>query len=119
MSTAPTVGKCRLRKQKGETLGEGEKQTTVPSLTSLTPVAMPTIEREVERGGRESGVVQVREREQERERERGGEAKYGRQLEVNSPLSGQDDRQASGRCERSHGIPQGGLRRKKALPRGE
>lgn len=72
MSTAPTVGKCRLRKQKGETLGEGEKQTTVPSLTSLTPVAMPTIEREVERGGRESGVVQVREREQERERERGG-----------------------------------------------
>lgn len=71
VSTAPTVGKCRLRKQKGETLGEGEKQTTVPSLTSLTPVAMPTIEREVERGGRESGVVQVREREQERERGEG------------------------------------------------
>lgn len=31
---------------------ESEKQTTVPSLTSLTPVAMPTTEREMERGGR-------------------------------------------------------------------
>lgn len=41
--TAPT-GKYRVR--------EAEKQTTVPSLTSLTPVAMPTIEREMERGGR-------------------------------------------------------------------
>lgn len=78
--TAPTVGKCRLRKQKGETLGEGEKQTTVPSLTSLTPVAMPTIEREVERGGREWSRERERERESERE-------KYVRQLEVNSGIS--------------------------------
>lgn len=82
--TAPTVGKCRLRKQKGETLGEGEKQTTVPSLTSLTPVAMPTIEREVERGGREWSRERERERARERESER---EKYVRQLEVNSGIS--------------------------------
>lgn len=82
VSTAPTVGKCRLRKQKGETLGEGEKQTTVPSLTSLTPVAMPTIEREVERGGREWSSASVREREskrEEREKERERERGEGRQ----------------------------------------
>lgn len=63
----------------------------MPSLTSLTPVAMPTIERETERG--------------ERERAEGR-----RRVELNARLSGQGDRQASGRCERS-GMPWNASRR--------
>lgn len=58
--TAPTVGKYRVREaeKRRHWERESEKQTTVPSLTSLTPVAMPTTEREMERGGRASERVE-------------------------------------------------------------
>ena len=51
---------------------EREKPTTVPSLTSLMPVAMPTIAREIGDGKRRVGEREERERMVEwRARERG------------------------------------------------
>lgn len=49
------MANTELERQR-ERESERERKTTVPSLTSLTPVAMPTIERETERGERESRV---------------------------------------------------------------
>lgn len=51
-------------------------------------------------------------RKRKRKRERSGEAKCGHQLGLNSPLTGQSDRQARGRCERSR-VPWNASRRMK------
>lgn len=85
-----------LGRQKRETQGEGVRETDHSAFSDEPDACCYADHREGNGKRRESerGRGSVEHRDE-------GEAKYGRQLELNPPLSGQGDRQANGRCERS------------------